>query len=64
LFIGLIGTTMPPAFHAPSTAIANCGTFWRYTARRSPLAKPSATSPAARASLMRSISPTVSVVPA
>ncbi len=26
-FIGLTGTAMPPAFHAASMAMTNCGTF-------------------------------------
>jgi hypothetical protein len=58
-FIGLIETAMPPAFQVPSWAITNCGTFCRYSATRSPLAKPVPARPAANASVSRSSSRTV-----
>jgi hypothetical protein len=50
LFIGLIGTAIPPAFHAPICATTNCGTFCAKIATRSPGENPSAAIPAANAS--------------
>ena len=49
LFIGLTATAIPPAFHVPSIAMTNCGTFCRNSATRSPAASPESASPAANA---------------
>ena len=59
--IGLIETTMPPAFHVPITAISTCGMFCRYVASRWPLSKPRSASATANASESRSSSRRVSV---
>ena len=56
LFIGLIETAMPPAFHVPICAITNCGTFCRKTATRSPAVNPASVMPAANASVSASSS--------
>ena len=55
-FIGLTGTTTPPAFHVASRPITNCGTFCRYSATRSPALRPSSSSATANASLSSSSS--------
>jgi len=52
----LIETMTPPAFQAATMAMTNCGTFCRYTARRSPGAKPLASNPLASPSLSSSSS--------
>jgi hypothetical protein len=52
----LIDTMIPPAFQLATMAMTNCGTFCRYTASRSPGAKPLASSPLASASLSSSSS--------
>ena len=56
MFIGLIDTAMPPAFHVPIWAIRNWGTFCRYTATRSPGVNPASTMAAANASVSPSSS--------
>ncbi len=40
LYIGLRGTTVAPAFQAPSSAMTKCGLFWSMTATRSPRRRP------------------------
>ena len=60
--IGLTGTTMPPTFQVASIATANCGTFWRYTATRSPRSIPSSPKAAASPSLRIATSSSVSVL--
>jgi hypothetical protein len=59
--IGLIETTMPPAFHVPITAMSTCGMFCRYVARRCPRSNPRSASATAKRSESRSSSARVSV---
>ena len=55
-FIGLTGTTTPPAFHVATSPITNCGTFCRYSATRTPFPTPRSRSAMANASLSSSSS--------
>ncbi len=56
LYMGLTGTTMPPAFQTPSSASTKCGVFWSMIAARSPGRKPRAARCPATPSLSASAS--------